>query len=101
MTGWRRASRCDFGECVEVQAVDGWVLVRDSKLPDLPPLAFHRCEWEAFVAGVKRGEFDPDTLSRPSNATESQKTPKPATDTGAHLSGVPGANQAAKRGLPA
>ena len=33
-------------------------LMRDSKDPDGPVLAFTAAEWEAFVAGVKDGEFD-------------------------------------------
>jgi hypothetical protein len=33
-------------------------LMRDSDDPDGPVLAFTAAEWEAFVAGVKDGEFD-------------------------------------------
>ncbi len=33
-------------------------LMRDSKDPDGPVLAFTPAEWEAFVLGVKDGEFD-------------------------------------------
>jgi Domain of unknown function (DUF397) len=33
-------------------------LVRDSKDPAGPSLAFTTAEWEAFTAGVKDGEFD-------------------------------------------
>ncbi|BBH65743.1 hypothetical protein ACTI_24280 [Actinoplanes sp. OR16] len=33
------------------------VLIRDSKNRDLTPLAFTQAEWEAFVAGVKAGDF--------------------------------------------
>lgn len=33
-------------------------LMRDSKNPDGPALAFTPAEWEAFVRGVKDGEFD-------------------------------------------
>jgi hypothetical protein len=32
--------------------------VRDSKNPDGPMLTFTSHEWEAFIAGVKSGEFD-------------------------------------------
>ena len=32
--------------------------VRDSKDPSGPVLVFTRSEWQAFVAGVKTGEFD-------------------------------------------
>ncbi|WP_340137767.1 DUF397 domain-containing protein [Bailinhaonella thermotolerans] len=33
-------------------------LMRDSKNPDGPVLAFTPSEWEAFTLGVKDGEFD-------------------------------------------
>jgi hypothetical protein len=34
------------------------VLVRDSKDPTGSVLSFNGDEWDAFVAGVKGGEFD-------------------------------------------
>jgi hypothetical protein len=34
------------------------VLVRDSKDPDGPWLAYTNPEWDAFVNGVRHGEFD-------------------------------------------
>ena len=34
------------------------ILMRDSKNPDGPVLAFTEAEWRAFIAGVKDGEFD-------------------------------------------
>jgi hypothetical protein len=33
-------------------------LMRDSKDPDGPKLAFTHSEWDAFIKGVKDGEFD-------------------------------------------
>lgn len=65
---WRRSTHCAAGTCVEVaieRVADTvtQVLVRDSKNPHREPLAFTGPEWEAFVAGVKAGEFDPDTLT--------------------------------------
>ncbi|GLK08475.1 hypothetical protein GCM10017600_18800 [Streptosporangium carneum] len=33
-------------------------VLRDSKNPDGPKLFFTRSEWDAFVGGVKLGEFD-------------------------------------------
>ena len=45
------------GGCVEVAAKDGVVAVRDAKKPaDI--LFFTKGEWEAFIQGVKTGEFD-------------------------------------------
>jgi hypothetical protein len=34
------------------------IVMRDSKKPDGPVLYFTEAEWDAFVAGVKDGEFD-------------------------------------------
>lgn len=48
---------CDSGSCVEVAAMADVVLVRDSKNPDGPRLAFSPEEWHEFVGSVKRGEF--------------------------------------------
>ncbi|MET8335332.1 DUF397 domain-containing protein [Streptosporangium canum] len=70
---WRKSSFSGNGgaDCVEVAVVPGDLalaghkadadelyLVRDSKDPDGPKLAFTRSEWDAFVNGVKLGEFD-------------------------------------------
>jgi hypothetical protein len=57
---WRKSTRsgpnCD--NCVEVAFVDGAIAVRDSKDPEGPVLIFTPAEWDAFVGGVKDGEFD-------------------------------------------
>ncbi len=44
--------------CVEVAVAAGGILVRDSKDPAGPVLAFTGGEWDAFLAGVRDGEFD-------------------------------------------
>ncbi|MER7208569.1 DUF397 domain-containing protein [Streptosporangium sp. NPDC000239] len=68
---WRKSSRStNGGDCVEVAVVpgdpalaahkadaDALYLVRDSKDPGGPALAFTQGEWDAFVGGVKDGEF--------------------------------------------
>jgi hypothetical protein len=47
------------GNCVEVASMaDGGVAVRDSKHPEGPVLRFTPGEWDAFVGGVRNGEFD-------------------------------------------
>jgi hypothetical protein len=47
------------GDCVEVASLpDGTVVVRDSKDPAGPALGFTPAEWEAFLGGVRNGEFD-------------------------------------------
>ena len=55
---WARSAFCSDSMCVEVAHTDGGVLVRDSKHPDREPLAFDRAEWDAFLAGVRAGEFE-------------------------------------------
>ncbi|WP_405393436.1 DUF397 domain-containing protein [Microbispora hainanensis] len=69
---WRKSRRSGNGSnCVEIAVVDAaqvraqykvdaerLYLVRDSKDPDGSVLAFTPSEWDAFVGGVKDGEFD-------------------------------------------
>ena len=55
---WRKSSRSQFNACVEVCFVGDDVPLRNSRDPDGPVLVFTAREWDAFVAGVKRGEFD-------------------------------------------
>lgn len=45
--------------CVEVAFLpDGGVAVRDTKDRALAPHRYTAAEWDAFVAGVRAGEFD-------------------------------------------
>ncbi|WP_239328917.1 DUF397 domain-containing protein [Frankia sp. CiP3] len=59
-TVWRKSSYSNGagGMCVEVAVAAGGILVRDSKDPAGPVLAFTGGEWDAFLAGVRDGEFD-------------------------------------------
>jgi hypothetical protein len=62
MAAWRRSTRCSSGGCVEVAKVgegkDGKkYLVRDSKDPQSPELAFGSAAWQTFIEGVKNGEL--------------------------------------------
>ena len=52
---WRKSSYSgnSGGNCTEVATVPGAVLVRDSKDPHGPVLAFGREAWDAFAAAVK------------------------------------------------
>jgi hypothetical protein len=59
---WRKSSfsgsNGDSG-CIEVAVLpDGGVAIRDSKDSSLAPHVYTAGEWEAFVAGVRAGEFD-------------------------------------------
>lgn len=46
-----------FGKCVEVKLANGSILVRHSLLTQ-NQIQFTSSEWEAFLEGVKAGEFD-------------------------------------------
>jgi len=54
-----KSSKCTYppGGCVEVAIKGEEVAVRDAKNRDLT-LLFSRAEWDAFLQGVKAGEFD-------------------------------------------
>ncbi|WP_327102498.1 DUF397 domain-containing protein [Nonomuraea glycinis] len=57
---WRKSTRSgpDGGNCVEVAELSGGRRgVRDSKNPTGPALVFTPGEWDAFIGGVKDGEF--------------------------------------------
>lgn len=56
---YRKSTRsaCD-GACVEVAIATDVVGVRDSKNRDGGHLIFSHADWAAFVAAVRRGEFD-------------------------------------------
>lgn len=58
-TTWLRSRRCGSGACVEVARVAGGVLVRDSKQPDGPTLAFTDDQWTAFTDAVRNGDYEP------------------------------------------
>lgn len=56
---WVKSTFCGTGEsCVEVMFLGDGYLVRDSKNPIGPNLAFTVEEWDAFLKGAKDGEFD-------------------------------------------
>lgn len=44
--------------CVQFAYKAGMVAVGDSKNPQQQPLCFDQEEWQAFIKGVKNGEFD-------------------------------------------
>ncbi len=57
---WFKSSQssgnCD--NCVEIAFVGEVIAVRDSKDRSGPALLYTRDEWDAFLGGVKDGEFD-------------------------------------------
>ena len=57
---WRKSARSSAqGNCVELAQLPGrGVAVRNSRDPEGPALLFTDAELEAFLGGVKDGDFD-------------------------------------------
>lgn len=60
---WTKSTFSGTGNCVEVTVRSAEVLVRDSKDPDGPTLTFTASEWDSFLIGVRRGQFNRSRLS--------------------------------------
>jgi hypothetical protein len=57
------------GNCVELARLPGGrVAVRNSSDPAGPALVFTPAEWDAFLAGVKDGEFGRSSEGNPAGA---------------------------------
>jgi Domain of unknown function (DUF397) len=55
---WRKSSYSNpSGNCVEAATLVNGVAVRNSRFPDGPALVFTEAEWDAFVRGIKTGDF--------------------------------------------
>jgi hypothetical protein len=55
---WRKSSYSNpSGNCVEAAPLTEGVAVRNSRFPDGPALVFTGAEWDAFLLGVKNGDF--------------------------------------------
>ena len=55
---WRKSTHSATNGCVEVAFSDDRVAVRDSKQQHGAVLLFTATEWQAFLNGVRDGEFD-------------------------------------------
>lgn len=55
---WCKSTFSGTNGCVEIALVGEQVAIRDSKDRSGPVLTFSPTEWEAFLAGVRSGEFD-------------------------------------------
>ena len=58
--GWMMSSRSagNGGSCVEARRAADMIEVRNSKQPDAGTVRFTVEEWDSFLFGAKRGEFD-------------------------------------------
>lgn len=57
--GWRRSSRCESNQCVELSAGSTRVAVRDSTNPG-EWLTASFADWREFVAGLRAGAMGGD-----------------------------------------
>jgi hypothetical protein len=55
---WQKSTHSGISDCVEVARDAEGVRIRDSEYPDGAVLDFTTAAWQAFIAGVKDGEFD-------------------------------------------
>lgn len=57
---WQKSNRSNpSGNCVECAALaDGSVAVRNSRDPEGPALIYTQAEIDAFILGVRDGDFD-------------------------------------------
>jgi hypothetical protein len=56
---WRKSARSvSGGNCTEVAAVSGAVVVRDSMDPDTLVLSYPAKSWTSFLAAARTGRFD-------------------------------------------
>lgn len=55
---WRKSAHSGANGCVEVAFLEDRVAVRDSKQQHPAVLVFTLAEWQAFLNGVRDGEFD-------------------------------------------
>jgi transcriptional regulator with XRE-family HTH domain len=61
---WRTAVKSGESNCVQVARRDGVIMVANSKHPSGPTLSYTLQEWDAFLDGAKKGEFDDFINSR-------------------------------------
>ena len=55
---WRKSSHSNpSGNCAEAADLNDGVALRNSRFPDGPALVFTSAEWDAFLRGVKDGDF--------------------------------------------
>jgi Domain of unknown function (DUF397) len=65
---WRKSSHSNSVGCLEYASDGASVYIRDSKDRGGPVLSFSPLEWQRFLNGVRRGEFELPT-HRPGDDT--------------------------------
>ncbi len=55
---WRKSTRSQTSNCVEVTPTPATVALRDSKDRGGPVLLFDRGGWQSFLAAAKEGQLD-------------------------------------------
>ena len=55
---WRTATKSAAGNCVQVARHCSKIMIADSKNPGGPFLSYTLQEFDAFLDGAKKGEFD-------------------------------------------
>ena len=55
---WRVATKSGGGNCIEVARGQDFIAVRHSRRPDAEVIRYSIAEFDAFLDGAKRGEFD-------------------------------------------
>ncbi len=55
---WRTAVKSGSSNCVQVARRDNAIMIADSKNPSGPILTYTLLEFDAFLDGAKKGEFD-------------------------------------------
>ena len=56
---WIKSTKSgNAGACVEVKHEGTSIRVRNSRFPDGSQLVFTEAEWDAFLNGADKGEFD-------------------------------------------
>ncbi|GEM_PF-1196105 len=54
---WHVALACNGGECIRVASQGDQIIIGDSKNPGAV-LTYSRSEWDAFVRGIRQGDFE-------------------------------------------
>jgi hypothetical protein len=55
---WRKSTRSNTGNCVEIAPLADGVAMRNSRFPDGEVLVYTRAEFTALLSDIKAGEYD-------------------------------------------